>query len=77
MNLYTFLQKDAGRSATLGYDLYLQSLGATNKPNSLVTADEYLNYPQLSAYGLIVTLILFPITMFIRKLLTKYGPSAE
>lgn len=71
MNLYTLFDNQAGDVSTLGYSIYLQSVRADiiNKdPNNL-------DFSQLSALGLILTLILVPITAGIKKLLDKYGAS--
>lgn len=71
MNLYTLFDNQAGNVSTLGYSIYLQSVRADviNKdPNNL-------DFSQLSALGLILTLILVPITVGIKKLLDKYGAS--
>lgn len=58
---------------TVGYFLYYQS----RKTDFISTDPNYLNYSELSAFGLLITAVLFPVVMGIRKLLEKYGPSAR
>ncbi len=72
-NLYTLYAEGVGRLDTVGYFLYVQAKGS-----QLYYLDElHLTYPELSAYGLICTAIILPITMVTRYLLNKYGPSAD
>ncbi len=73
MHLYTFYQNAAGELSTIGYFLFVQA------KNSDIISDNVtkLSYPELSAFGLIITAILYPTTMLIRKLLTRFGPSVE
>ncbi len=52
--------------STVGYILYKRTLAAS-----------YAEYPDLAAIGIILTLIIVPITLGIRKLLEKVGPSNE
>lgn len=61
------------RLDTVGYFLYYQSKGT----DFISTDPNYLSYPELSAFGLLITAVLFPVTMGIRKLFEKYGPSAR
>ncbi|HCH74665.1 MAG TPA: hypothetical protein DEV87_05750 [Clostridiales bacterium] len=75
-NLYTLYQNAAPSNVpSIGYFLYLQA----NQPadNALIGQEGYLSYPVLSAYGLILTAIVLPTTLFLRWLLNKYGPSAD
>lgn len=58
---------------TVGFFLYDQS----RKSDFISTNPNIMNYSQLSAFGLIITAIIFPITMLVRKLLQKYGPTAK
>lgn len=73
MHLYTFYLDGAGELSTVGYFLFVQA------KNSDIISDNVtkLSYPELSAFGLIITAILYPTTMAIRKLLTKFGPSVD
>lgn len=36
-----------------------------------------LNYPQLSAFGLMISVVIIPLSIFTKKLLEKLGPSVE
>ena len=69
-NLYSIYGSSSPYSQqTLGY--YIFNLMATNQGNDITM------YPKASAYGLLATAIIAPITMIARKLLLKYGPSEE
>ena len=71
MYLYTLFGVNGDNLSTLGYYLYVQA------QQSGVTGSVYrLSYPALSAFGLILTCIIFPITFATRKLLRRFGPSA-
>ncbi len=75
-NLYTLYQTMAPSNVpSIGYFLYLQA----NQPadNALIGQANYLSYPVLSAYGIILMAIILPITLGLRYLLNKYGPSAD
>ena len=73
MHLYTFYHTGAGELSTVGYFLFVQA------QNSDVISDSVtkMSYPELAAYGLIITAILYPTTMVVRKLLAKCGPSVD
>lgn len=73
MHMYSFYS-DAGTGegypSVFGYYFYAKTR----------TADYYgvdVTYSQLSALGLLFTAILMPIVLTARKLLNKYGPSAD
>ena len=53
---------------TMGYYLYV-----TINPDT----PNYLEYPYVAALGVVLTLIIAPITIAVRKLLLTYGPSEE
>ena len=74
MYLFTFaLNND--RLSTIGFFLYQQSQA---KGGGLVPQDATVaSFSTLSAFSLLITLILFPLSLGIRKLLTKFGPSAR
>ncbi|MCQ3035384.1 MAG: sugar ABC transporter permease [Bacilli bacterium] len=75
MQLYSFFGGGgANLFSTFGYYFYTQSVGS-----NLYVAEgsKYLSYPQLSALGVLVTCILIPIVLLVRKLLLKYGPSTK
>ena len=74
-HLYTLYIGGAAQLETVGYFLYVQ---AQSKDNTLWYVSEInYTYPQLSAYGLILTAIILPTTLLVRYLLNKYGPSAD
>lgn len=74
-HLYTLYIGGAAQLETVGYFLYTQ---AQNKDNTLWYVSEInYTYPQLSAYGLILTAIILPTTLVIRHFMNKYGPSAD
>lgn len=77
MSLYTFYGANGAELSTIGYDLFLRSKSASDSADGLIGSPTLMSFPELSAYGLTITVILFPITMLVRKLLTKYGPSAD
>ncbi len=66
-NLYTFFDSSAPyRLYTFGYYLYVQVRTAPIK-----------DYPYLSAVGLVLTLVALPLTLLVRKMMDKIGPSAS
>ncbi len=73
MNLVTFFGLQGDQYSTLGYYLFKQA-----KQDYLVPANSnYISYSQLSALGLILTVIVLALTMSTKTLLTKFGPSVE
>jgi ABC-type sugar transport system permease subunit len=86
MHLYTFYGQDAPIKS-VGYfmeinllkspGLYNQKLltnpGIYDKPGF----DVWLTYPHLAAMGLMITLVVSPIAIYMRKLLEKIGPSED
>lgn len=67
LNLYAFFSEKADvRVYTYGYYLYLKTVTSTT-----------IEYPYLASLGLIFTLIAAPLTLIVKKLLAKFGPSAE
>ncbi len=72
MGLYTFFGENANFE-TVGYFLLVQS-----KYSDLVSPyPDTLSYSQISAFGLMITAIVLPLTLTLRHLLEKYGPSAD
>ena len=72
MSLYTFFEKNASFK-TVGYFLLIQS----KESDLVVSGIETLSYSQISAFGLMITAIVLPLTLTLRHLLEKYGPSAD
>ena len=82
MSLMTFYDKFdiPGSMRTVGYFLYVQSYESDFVPNtSWETNHNYgkISYSQISAYSLIISLFVIPVTLIARKLFKKYGPSEE
>ncbi len=73
MELYTFFQYDAGEMATFGYYIYTQTLVSDVIPMK----NGYLSYSEISALGLLLTCVLVPTTLIVKRLLEKYGPSTD
>ena len=66
-NLYSFYANIADPSVqTVGYYLYRG-----------VKVSSLAEYPVLATYGVLLTLITVPLTLFVRFLLEKFGPSQE
>lgn len=75
MSLFTFYGSSSPDDiSNIGYKLYISTLNANLAED---TTGKYLNYPAISAVGLIITAVLTPITLGIRKIMIKYGPSAD
>lgn len=72
MNLYTLFYDQATDIASFGYYLYLAA-----QRSDVITSTTYLSYPELSALGLIITVIVCTATVISRKLLEKFGPSVN
>ncbi len=76
LNLITLYDDGAGKYSSIGYYLYMAAQDPSLSLSSPATQFR-LNFPALSALGLIFTAIIFPVTMITRKLMEKYGPSAN
>ncbi len=72
MNLHALFSNLAGELGTFGYFLFVNASNADILPKS-----GQLTYSVLSAVGLILTAIVLPITLIVRHLLTKFGPSED
>ena len=67
LNLYAFFGSGADPNLyTIGYYLFRETAGASNA-----------DYPRLATIGIILTVFIAPITLAIRWLLLKFGPSEE
>lgn len=73
MNLYTFFG-EAGRNKfnIFGFFLYTET-----RASGLVDNGKTMPYSELAALGLIITIIIIPIVLSVRKLMEKFGPSEE
>ncbi len=76
MGLYTFF-KGTSPFQTVGYFIYVQSLESNLIPPKTIAEKDvlYLAYSEISALGLMITAIILPVTLTVRHLLEKYGPS--
>lgn len=69
INLYSFYGGAAHSSIqTFGYYLYMAVKRADG---------DYGTYPRLAAFGLMLTAVAIPLTLFVRWLLEKFGPSED
>lgn len=73
LNLYGLYGNDAEHFGSLGYYLYKHAVYLSDPK----TASSEPTFSQLSAIGVILTLIMVPLTLGIRKLLNRLGPSDE
>ena len=72
MNLYTFYAQGAPEGVrSIGYFLYINTVHSPG----FVENGLYMTFPQISAFGVMITLVVLPITLTVRRLLEKYGPS--
>lgn len=77
-HLYTFFREDAQGMETVGYFLYVQALRSDVVPKSLPSKGiVYLSYPEISAFGLLITAVIVPLSFGVRKLMNKFGPSED
>lgn len=72
MALHALFGNNGMEVATFGYYLYRNASSADILPNT-----DGITYSILSSLGLMLTLILFPLTMLIRYLLNRFGPSED
>ncbi len=73
MSLYTFYQASAPKELqTNGYFIYLTSLKSER-----IATKGYLSFSELSAYGMICSVITVAVTFTVKWLLNKYGPSVD
>lgn len=82
MSLVTFYDKfgTPAEMRTVGYYLFHQSYESnvfTSSPWSPETPNGKLTYGELSAFGLMISIVIIPISMGAKKLLEKVGPSFE
>ena len=77
-HLYTFYVEDAQGMENIGYFLYVQSLRSDVIAKTIETKGlVYLSYPEISAFGLIITAVIIPVTFIVRWLMNKFGPSED
>ena len=71
MSLHTFFGNDKSKVKVFGYYFY------GNAAKNIETGGAPQELHELAALGLIATLIIIPITLLVRKMLNKYGPSVD
>lgn len=69
-NLYNLFGEQAMEMSTLGYYLF-----AGAKRADYISTSSYASFGELSALGLLLTAIVAPITLGVKALLEKFGPS--
>jgi ABC-type sugar transport system permease subunit len=74
MGLYNFFGGSGTKFDVFGYYLYRAANSSQLYP---LAEGKGLSYPELSALGLIITCILVPITLIVRRLMEKFGPSVD
>lgn len=72
MALFSFFGTKGAMFDVFGYYLFRMTKMSSVQPNA-----KMLSYPELSALGLIITGILVPLTLTVRKLMRKFGPSTD
>ncbi len=75
MSLYTFFERTAPFQ-TVGYYMYIRTLNSPGLYRLENTNKWEMAYTELSALGLLITAIVLPLTLGVRKLMEKFGPSA-
>ncbi len=73
MNLYDLYGINALDVASFGYYLYVQAAAS----DVISTMPGTPSYSVLSALGIILTCIIFPVVTLLKKLLLKFGPSTD
>lgn len=77
MHLFTFYGERGSNFGTDVFGYYFYRMTQNAGINLYQQARPLYSYPELSALGLIITLILAPITLTTRRLMEKYGPSVD
>lgn len=75
MNLYTFYGQNPlpkGINGSIGYFITKQTA-----QSDYITNYGWWNYSQLSALGLLITLVTVPFSLIVRHLMEKFGPSED
>lgn len=67
LNLFAFKGTGApSEISTIGYHIQILTLSA-----------DFADYPYLSAWGVLITLIVTPVTLLLRYVINRYGPSED
>ncbi len=76
-NLYTFYDAYSPLRP-MGYWMTVEKLNSSLvSRGSAILDDGHMTYPQLSALGVIITLMTLPVSLILRRVLEKYGPSED
>ena len=81
LSLFTFYGRNVPyEMRTTGYFLYLEALDSglmPERPWSELVPTGHLNYPEITAFGMMISLVMVPTTFFIKRALEKYGPRVD
>ncbi len=77
MHLFTLYGERGSNFGTDVFGYYFYRMTQNAGINLYQQARPLYSYPELSALGLIITLILAPLTLTTRKLMEKFGPSVD
>ena len=72
MHLHTLFGNNGGELSTFGYYLYINSARG-----ELVQSGKTPTFSVLSAMGLMMTAVMLPLVLGLRKALKKFGPSVD
>lgn len=62
---------------TIGYFLFINANDTSNGYFYNGGSDRIFAYPVLSAFSLLITVVLLPVTLIVKKLLNKFGPNTR
>ena len=71
--VFNIYGENAMAMGNVGYFIYLNSL----KSDILGGVPNYISYPALAAFGLVLTAIIVPTTFLVKFLLNRFGPSED
>lgn len=77
MHLFTLYGERGSNFGTDVFGYYFYRMTQNAGINLYQQARPLYSYPELSALGLIITLILAPLTLMTRRIMEKYGPSVD
>ncbi len=75
MHLYTFFGTTRPTFSTFGYYLYLETSSGSQSWTELSVRGS--SFFDLSAVGILITVVLVPVTLVVKWALEKYGPRAD
>ena len=75
-NLYTFYGGES-KIIPMGYFMQVEKLAARLHLGGLQHPEEHMTLSHLSALGVVITAFTLPISLIVRRLLEKYGPSED